>query len=156
MAELVGSDETDAIIQMKFQSLLRRRRLNLEQLALFQDVHLENASAIREAVNSGYRTFPEFLKILAKAEKFKQWLADINPDSKLLREYHDEVTRDTWAASLPAKTLRWAVASSVGFASVLAGLAAGAADEFLVERLLKGWRPNQFVEGPLKRFVSSS
>jgi hypothetical protein len=34
-----------------------------------------------------------------------------------------------------------------------AGLALGATDSFIVDRLLKGWRPNQFIEGPLRDFV---
>ena len=33
------------------------------------------------------------------------------------------------------------------------GSALSAADSFLVERILKGWKPNQFVEGSLHKFV---
>ena len=34
-------------------------------------------------------------------------------------------------------------------------LGIGAADSFLLERMAKGWRPNQFVEGSLIPFVES-
>jgi hypothetical protein len=41
--------------------------------------------------------------------------------------------------------------------SPLAGTAVGiglsAGDSFLVDKLIKGWKPNQFVNGPLKEFV---
>jgi hypothetical protein len=42
-----------------------------------------------------------------------------------------------------------------GYARVgtLAGLGLGAIDTFLVDRLLKGRRPDQFVEGSLTNFI---
>lgn len=33
------------------------------------------------------------------------------------------------------------------------GLALSAADTLLLDRFIKGWRPNQFIEGPLKEFL---
>jgi hypothetical protein len=28
-------------------------------------------------------------------------------------------------------------------------------DEFLITKMLSGWKPNQFVEGPAKQFLAS-
>jgi len=33
------------------------------------------------------------------------------------------------------------------------GAASSAADTFLLDKLLKGWRPNHFVDGKLKPFL---
>jgi hypothetical protein len=30
-----------------------------------------------------------------------------------------------------------------------------AGDTFILDKMLKGWRPNRFIEGPLKDFISS-
>jgi hypothetical protein len=63
---------------------------------------------------------------------------------------------------LPAKSVRWLLFNAAGLAlaavtSPAAGAAVGvglsAADTFLLDKLLKGWKPNQFVEGPLKEFI---
>jgi len=34
------------------------------------------------------------------------------------------------------------------------GVALSAADQFLLDRLIKGWKPNQFIEDELRGFVS--
>jgi hypothetical protein len=36
-----------------------------------------------------------------------------------------------------------------------AGVSVGIADTFYLDRLIKGWRPNLFIEGPYKTFVSA-
>ena len=33
------------------------------------------------------------------------------------------------------------------------GVAISAADAFLLDRLLKGWKPNQFIDDSLKKFA---
>jgi hypothetical protein len=38
-------------------------------------------------------------------------------------------------------------------AGAAVGVGLSAADTFLLDKLLKGWKPNQFVEGPLKEFI---
>jgi hypothetical protein len=38
-------------------------------------------------------------------------------------------------------------------AGVATGIGLSAADYFLLDRLLKGWKPNQFVEGSLRPFL---
>jgi hypothetical protein len=114
---------------------------------------MEKFSTIREAINSQEKSFSEFLQVLDKAGKFKDWLVGQNPDAQLLESYYQSAVAGSWIEGLPAKTFRYVFASVLGFASIPAGLAAGAADEFLVDKLIKGWRPNQFVEGQLKKFL---
>jgi hypothetical protein len=126
----------------------------VRDIALFQEIHLDDARAIREAINSGERSFSEFLPILKRAHRFKQWLADRNPDANLMKEYYEAALADSWANKLPAKGIRYVFAAAAGFANPAAGLAIGAANDFLVDRIVRGWRPNQFVEGPLRKFTA--
>jgi hypothetical protein len=68
-----------------------------------------------------------------------------------------------WADKLPPKTLRWLLFTGGGLAlgaaftnpltGAIAGTALSLADSFLLDKLIKGWRPSQFIEGPLKDFV---
>ena len=41
----------------------------------------------------------------------------------------------------------------MSLSSPVGGAALGAADSFLIDHLIKGYRPNQFVNGPLAKFV---
>jgi hypothetical protein len=51
---------------------------------------------------------------------------------------------------------RWALFTGIGLVvDPLVGVAIGAADSFLLDKILKGWKPDVFVEGSLKPFVHS-
>jgi hypothetical protein len=78
-----------------------------------------------------------------------------------LQEYEKAISAESWFSGLPAKVIRFsffgltalkleALFSSVGAA---AGLALNAADQFLLDKLMEGWKPSQFIEGPLSQFV---
>ncbi len=60
MAELVTSPMASQALGIKFSSLLEKRIQNAQEIDLFQRTHLK-ARTIREAINSGERTFEEFL-----------------------------------------------------------------------------------------------
>jgi ABC-type branched-subunit amino acid transport system permease subunit len=46
-------------------------------------------------------------------------------------------------------------AAGLGGAGTMIATALGAADTFLLDRILRGWKPSQFVTGPLMKFVKS-
>jgi len=88
-----------------------------------------------------------------------------------LAKYDRAVLSEGWAKTLPTKLSKIAVFTGLGFAvdvalgthgvSAIAGAAISAAsgsgfslgDEFLLPKLLGGWKPNQFIEGPAADFV---
>jgi len=158
--ELATDALSRSLIESKCRELLAGRSRREGDIRMFQELVLEQANAIREAVNSRERTFEEVLKLVASADRFRQWVRQQDPSVDLATSYYRQVTEGTWVTTLPAKALRWAVAVVAGVsvgglglegAAVTAGL--GAADMFIIERLATGWRPNQFVEGRLKPFV---
>jgi hypothetical protein len=159
-SELATDPLGEALIAKKCRELVVGRMKRAADIELFQELVLEQAGAIREAVNSGSRTFADVLRLLESADRFREWLQTQQPSVEVVDAYYRDATADTWAAKLPVKVLRWAIAAGLGVAvgglgvegaAVTAGLAA--ADMFLVERIAAGWRPNQFVEGRLKPFV---
>jgi len=102
---------------------------------------------------------------LDQADKFKKWLSETNPDEKLVREYFEAVTRQTWIDKLPTKGMRWVITTGLaaaveGFYPTGAAMAAaqglGLADATVLDRILKGWRPDQFIRGPMSQFVNDS
>lgn len=160
LSEFVAAPESCLIMQLKFANLLEKRFKNAKDIELFQEIHLDNARAIRDAINEGDRSFSDFLKVLEKASKFKEWLQDAHPDERLLSEYYKAATAGTWVDRIRAKTARFALCTGAGMlvdalAGPGVGVGVGAADAFVVGRFLKGWRPSQFIEGPLKEFVDT-
>jgi hypothetical protein len=160
--DLAVSTPTAIAAGCKFRNLVARRAGRDAGIKAFEDLIFSESRCIREAVNSGERNFDDVLRLVNAGMKFKEWLRKSSQDADLVKEYCREVTRAEWADKLPPKTARWAVFAAAGAAagflfSPLAGTAVGiglsAGDSFLLDKLIKGWKPNQFVNGPLKEFV---
>ncbi len=163
-SELAVSSKTSAIAEIKLGRLLRRRHFNDERIKLFQEWTFTKGRAIRDAVNKGHRSFDDILKLVASAQRFKEWLSKQPDAGDVRQEYLREISRIDWADKLPAKSFRWLLFSTLGGAlgflttpvtGVLTGAALNAVDAFIIDKLVKGWKPNQFVEGPLKAFVDT-
>lgn len=158
MSELVTDPATARVIQLRFGDMLRKRERSQRDIEAFQEVTLQNARAIRDAVNSGAISFSEFLDFVSKSRRFRHWLKEANPDKKLLDEYNASITKGTWVESLPSRAARFAVFTGAGlllgsFYGAAAGVAVAAADQFLFDRLYRGWKPHQFIHGRLKPLV---
>jgi hypothetical protein len=154
-SELACDPANARIIQRRVTGLIERRARSEGQKEHFVEWALNDGRAIRDAVNSGARSFEDVLKLLNRARDFRGWLHSKPADVDLVKEYFKAATRDTWADSLPTKVIRWFVMTIAAGTQLgpIAGAAVGTVDAFLVDRLIKGYRPNQFVNGPLKRFV---
>ncbi|MFM9946518.1 MAG: hypothetical protein ACKV1O_01140 [Saprospiraceae bacterium] len=75
------------------------------------------------------------------------------------REYHKAVTKETFADKLPTKTTRFMIFEGIGVALDLGGasgigtvITTGLAvfDSFYLDKLISGWKPNQFIKKDLK------
>jgi hypothetical protein len=162
LGELVVDPVGTGIIRLKALELMRKRDAHVDELDLFQDLHLPEGRKIREYLNSGERDFAQFLKVLDYAGRFKHWLAGRSPDEKLLDEYFKAVTAESWIDKLGTKASRWTITTGLGVAvetfyptgaAIAATQAISFLDATLLDRILKGWRPNHFVEGRLADFV---
>ena len=161
-ADLALDPVNSQVLVTKVNGILDRYNRNLSQLSTFQDFLFDDGRAIGEAINSGQRSFKELLKLLERADKFRTWLKAKPPDVNLAKEYFREVTKSSWVDKLAGKSFRWALftgaglvfdAMGAGGAGTAIGLGLSAADSFILDRIIKGWKPNQFIEGPLQRFV---
>jgi hypothetical protein len=158
MAEPVTGSLSSQIMMLKHFEFLRSRNANKNDIDLFHELVVSDFPTIREVLNSGERSFEDFIKFISNAKRFKDFLTETNPDVGLVKSYQDKVTRKSWVETLPGKTISFVVAAGTGIAvsaaiDPLAGLAVGGTNTFLLDRLLKGWRPNRFIEGPYKKFV---
>lgn len=72
-----------------------------------------------------------------------------------MNEYCREVTKDSIIDKLPSKAIRWSVFTGAGAVGdllltpgigTISGLVLSVLDGLFLDKLLKGWKPNQFVE----------
>lgn len=161
-SELRSSKISSEILKLRLKGTFERAGLqNQGELQLFQDYVLDGR-AIGEVIRSGARKFDEYLKFLDSTRKFKDWIANQPNDTQLLKQYIKDLSKESWLERLPAKYTRFAIFTSAGFAvdAVIptgigtgVGLTLGVVDTFLLDRMLGGWKPNQFIETSLKPFV---
>jgi hypothetical protein len=161
-AEIATTPIQTQLMKLKFKDIYEKSSKSSQTINQFNDFILDEGHTIREAINSGSRTIDEFLKILDKADRFKAWLQKVDDDRNLIKEYHKAVTSDTWVDRLPGKSFRWAIFTGAGLALDLAGaggvgttigLGLSAGDTFLLDKIVKGWKPNVFVDKELKTFI---
>ena len=165
MAGYVSSPISSEIMKLRFTDLIRKRERDAQEIDLFQEIHLSEARKVREVINGSERSFSEFLAVLNKAERFKEWLAERSPDNTLIGEYHKAVTAETWIDKLPSKALRWVGTTALGAAvealyptgaAILAAQGVSVLDALFLDKMLRGWRPDQFVQGELRPFAMGS
>ena len=141
------------------EAVVQRRARSEHEIGSFISLTMTDARTIREAVNSGKVSFAQVVRLLDSADKFRHWLKEQPVDSELVRTYYQAVVKDSWADKLPCKSARWAVFTGLGLVAdafgtppwgTFSGLAIGAVDSFLFDKLIAGWKPHQFVEGELK------
>lgn len=160
----VSTGALEAVLGLHaLDGVLNRSAAGEQNIGQFVELTLENTYAIREAVNTGRVTFYEVLSLLETADKFRQWVAGVPDDKDLKKAYYQEVVKDSKFEKLPVKTSRWACFTAAGLGIDLlgagglgtaAGMALGAADTFLLDKWVAGWKPNHFVEGDLKKLFS--
>jgi hypothetical protein len=162
-ADLAVPPSHSIVARCKFEEVLRKRSKSQDVIDHFQDFVLKDGRSIAEAVNGGYRNMADVLQLAAKARKFKEWVKERPEDTTLREEYCKELMHLSWADKLPSKSIRWALfttaATTIGLLAspvvgAVAGVALSASDTFLVDQVIKGWRRNHFVQGPLQRFIS--
>jgi hypothetical protein len=156
----IATDRVHAQICMHtVDSYLQRRSRSETQLSQFEEVALDGAKSIKEAVNSGVVPFSEILRLLDSADKFREWIRKQPPDANLLTEYYQAVISETWADRLPTKTVRWGLFTGTGVALDVAltggigtaiGVAVSALDAFVIDKMIQGWKPHHFIERELK------
>jgi hypothetical protein len=164
-SEIAVAETEQAVFSKTISEVIGQRNANSEQVQQFIGLILGNGRAIREAVNSGEVRFSSILKLLDNSDRFRGWIADQPADASLLTAFYDEITKDSWVDKLPPKTIRFSIFTALGYTidvvgagglGTLASLGVNAVDSFLVDRLIKGWKPHQFVNKSLKPLFSGN
>jgi hypothetical protein len=161
-SDFVSDDVSGSIIRRRVSDLLLATKHRISEIDLFQERVLGESRAVAQAIDSGSKSLDDFLIVLDRAKKFKDFIVRADSESGLIDEYIREVSARSWIDCLPRKLVRFGIfqtaALSAGFmltplAGAAASLGLSALDSFLIEKLAHRWRPNQFVDDALKPFA---
>ncbi|GMQ30787.1 hypothetical protein [Algoriphagus confluentis] len=163
-SELVTTKLNSDFIDQQFQDLIQRRLKSQENIELFEQYALGDCHTIGAAFVGGIVSKGELLDLFNKADKFRNWLSKVPKDKNLFGEYQKEISKGTFAEKLPTKTVRFMLFEGAGIALDLMGtgglgtaIATGLStiDNFLLDKLLQGWKPNQFIDQSLKPLLKN-
>ena len=153
MSSLAG--EADLLTSQGAEKILagKLKRAGASQTLLEGFVRLLDLNGIPDieaAITAEILSLSDLLTLRAKAEarEFREWLrkADITDARELERLYVASLRNTPGVSSLPAKHLRFALTTAAGALNPLAGLGAGALDNYFVERWLAGYSPKVFFD----------
>lgn len=151
--DFMTSEVASSLIRFRYAELLQSSKEHSDSQQTFVDAILPDAPSLAECIDSGERSFDEFLQLLSSARRFKNWLGAVNIDENLVSAYMKAIASEDMVQGIKVKTLRYALTTGMGFVNTAAGVLSSLADTFLVEKLLGGWRPNHFVSKKLDPFV---
>lgn len=161
-SEIAIDDVNALIVRQHLGHILETLQRSSKAAASFQEFVFDDSRAVAEAMRSGAHNLKDLLPILPKAQRFKTWLRTDSAQRDIVKAYFREALEHTWVDTLPTKSVRWFLFSAAGFGldahgagglGTAAGIGLGALDTFVLDRILRGWKPNQFVDDHLREFV---
>lgn len=130
--------------------------VSTEELRELREIVLSGSPTIREVIDSGERSFDEFLKLLDKSHRYREWMQGLNPDEKIVKAYWRDVTAEKWFQQFPTKIIRYLICFGVDAIDKPTGLSLSVIDSFFLEKIIGGWRPSHFIENKLKPFLNTN
>jgi hypothetical protein len=163
-SEIATDDVNALIVREHLTKVVGELWPTAPEVSRFQEYVLGDGKAIGEAVREGRQTLRDVQRLILHAGQFKGWLQQPDVGRDVLKAYVRELSSTHWFDELPTKIMRWfvftgagVVADALGSGGVgtAIGVTVSAADTFLLERILKGWRPTQFVS-ELRAFMTAA
>jgi len=155
--------EISDIIKMKHRNLLLKYQNSISQIEIFQESQIGGGKNIRSIINKGEKTLEDVAKLITENPEFSRWTGSIPNDSHIIREYVKAISSQGWINSLPGKSFKFLLMAGVGasldllpfssLAKQATSLGISFGETFMLDKLINGWRPNHFVDGPLRNFV---
>lgn len=149
-------------LQNRLSELIIKSKTNEDNITIFENIELEGYRPIRESINSGEKSFEDFVEVLDKSLKFRKWLRNLSDDHTLLNQYYQTVIKESWIEKKIAKASRFGIFTALGMLGDAAAggipigsAAASVSDNYLLPKLLNGWKPNQFIDNEVKPFLKT-
>lgn len=160
-SSLVLNSLDSKICSQKINTITSLSTSNESNISNFIAYILNNEKDIQSGVNNAIVSVSDVMRLIENSNKFRNWISDLNDDRNILKEYYREVSKPHIKDKLPSKSLRFTFFTGAGLAldcaatgglATAASLGLGALDAFLLDKLIGGWKPDQFVSNELSIF----
>lgn len=147
----------------QFASNRAKRSIFNREIPDFLELNFSDSDAVGRAIAEGRRDFSDLQNLLERKDSFARWLRGTPASSELAIEYTKYLKSKTWLESERGKALRFVMFTGAGLLAdqvtqsglgTATGIALGAFDTFLLERISGGWKPSRFVDQHMEDFVS--
>lgn len=153
-SELVSHSTKNNLLSLRLQYFMEKLKNNIQAKEnLLKHINL-NFRTLREEYNLKKIDVNKIVAAILHSNKFKNWLNSKDNDENILNAYLSEISKIDNFSSLPNKSFRWIIFTLTGIAfetflptgiGTTLTLTSGVLDTFFLEKLISGWRPNQFV-----------
>jgi len=163
-SEIATGELSAKLIAKKVNFLIKKSTNSSAEILAFQQFIFKNAKSLREAVNGRKIDLDDLIKVLKNSKQFKKWISGIDPDQDIIKNYYDEITKQTFIDKLSNKYIRWSIFTGTGLAvgavssgviGALVSTSLSALDQFYFDKLSSGWKPNQFIEDEFKKLIEN-
>ena len=157
-SSLSVSPSESIIVSCKQKDILTKCRLEKEQIINFEKVIVSSYSNVANAIDKGNKSIDDICMLLDCAQGFKEWKKSLSDENDFIVEYQKALNDNIpWLQRQSGKVTRFFVTSVIGLipgVGSIAGPLVSALDNFLLDKWITGaWKPSQFVNGELKKFV---
>ena len=155
------------IDNIKMDAAINELMLRKTASAFSKDIHVGTDALIRIEQQKGFPDLGElFIKGIVKLDDilklrndfqgkiFRYWAQRTNYEEQLMRQ---EVMNSVHniLGSKCMNPIRFIGTNLIGLLGFIPGLAASAVDSFILDKILKGWHPNFFLDNKLKKMIDN-
>lgn len=158
--EMMTTTSEERTVALKLNSLQEVVSNGQEDIQLVQKLTNPEYDSIASALDNGRKSYRELIQLLEKAQRFKEWKQSIPDEADFITEYSKAVAIESkWTDNVFVKSGRWLTTSIIGaipLVGTIAGPAASAIDTFVLDKIMKKWTPNQFLQTDVREFVKNN
>ncbi|MCW7494672.1 hypothetical protein ND861_18610 [Leptospira sp. 2 VSF19] len=162
LSEIISTNSKNNLLSLRLSYLSEKLlRSNFQKENFLKKIN-PSLKTIKEEYDSGNIDISKLTNAILHSNKFKKWLNTQENDQDILDSYHSEIIKEDYLSKLPDKVYRWIFFGITGLilekflpgkVGMVTGVGLSIADNFFVDKLMSGWRPNQFVKDYLIKSI---
>lgn len=154
-ADLICGQVSASISSQRLDLSLNRATRAEQTITAFEQFAFSSARPFGKSFEEGAISLKDALQVIDKTAKFREWLSGMPVDVNLVEEFNRAVSKETILDKLPGRISRFSVFTGAGVVidtlgagglGTAVGIGLSAVDSFVVDSMLKGWRPSNFVD----------
>jgi hypothetical protein len=171
-SELSSEESSAPIIQKAILNLDQYKANNSEAITEFNEHIITNCPSVADAIDSGMRSFDDFMHLFERSQQFREWIRQAPDDSdhnSIINEYMKANEAEVFTGSKLYKALKFVAALPITLVPIvlpnqtelandalnlIVGSTADSYIDFISNRF-NHWKPSQFVKSDLNNFLKS-